>query len=327
MPSNQLDQLDAIWNAYQAGGYAAAADAAQPTAALDQFYLAVLAFGADDTAAALDAARRAHAANMNRRVYAQSVTYLERVLAQGKDNVYVDGAAFGAFVRGGGNVPLYNAASAQIKRIYGDYATLSVLDIGVGDGMALLPALTQSIRQIDLVEPSGAMLNRVTTQLEAWNITHRAYETTIQAFIDTYVETRGSGWDIVQATWSLQSVPPAERLDVAEWIAEHTDRVLLAEFDVPPFPQPFAPAHVRYVVERFERGLAEYTGDGDLVAQGFLLPVMFGYFDESEARTNWEGPIQGWADLLGAVGFEQVTPHKLYEYFWADAYLLDAQRG
>ncbi len=87
----------------------------------------------------------------------------------------------------------------------------------------------------------------------------------------------------------------------------------------------FGPDRVRYVLSHYENGLAEYDGDGGLVAQGFLMPVMFGYFDRSAARTNWEGPIQEWVAGLRAAGFEQVTLEKLYSYFWADSYLIVAQ--
>jgi hypothetical protein len=87
----------------------------------------------------------------------------------------------------------------------------------------------------------------------------------------------------------------------------------------------YGPDRVQYVIERYERGLAEYDGDGGVVAQGFLMPVMFGYFDRTAARTNWEGPIQGWENALHTAGFQTVRRHKLFAYFWADAYLLDAR--
>jgi len=62
----------------------------------------------------------------------------------------------------------------------------------------------------------------------------------------------------------------------------------------------------------------------DLVAQGFLMPVMFGYFDPTAARTNYEQPLQAWVVQLQAAGFCQVSPRLLCPCWWAPAYLLDA---
>ena len=45
------------------------------------------------------------------------------------------------------------------------------------------------------------------------------------------------------------------------------------------------------------------------------MPVLFGYFDRTAARTNWEGPIQGWADDLRAAGFTTVQTRLLSPYW------------
>ena len=310
--------LNTLWDLWQAEGYDAVC-AAPLTDPLDHFYRALLAFGTDDFAQAAADARAAAALNPDSLVYAHATTYLERVLAQGKTNVYVDGTAFAAFIRGGGNVGLYTSTSAALRSVYERHSALHLLDIGVGDGMALLPALTGSVRQVDLVEPSEAMLAHTTQALAEQGIAHQAANQTVQAFM----EQEQGRWDVIQATYSLQSVPPTERGAVFEWLRVHGDQVLIAEFDVPAFTGTFAPDHVQYVVARFERGLGEY--EGDLVAQGFLMPVMFGYFDQSAARTNWEEPIQNWCTALRAAGFEQVQTTRLFEYFWADAYLINAR--
>ena len=65
--------------------------------------------------------------------------------------------------------------------------------------------------------------------------------------------------------------------------------------------------------------------DRDLVAQGFLMPVMFGHLNLTAARTNHEQPLQDWVVQLQAAGFCQVAPRLLYRYWWATAYLLDAR--
>jgi hypothetical protein len=286
---------------------------------LEHFYQALVAYSAGDLAQAAAWAHKAVELAPDTTVFVQAAAYLDRVLEHGKSGVYIDGEAFGAFIRGGGNVDLYTAASEALHNIYGEYETLSLLDIGVGDGLALLPALTENITRLDLIEPSEAMLGRTTAQLTDWQVPHHAFQGTIQDFIRTETGT----WDMIQATWSLQSVPPAERPAIFAWARAHGERLLVAEFDVPNFPNVTDPHRVQHIVGRYAEGLAEY--EGDQVAQGFLMPVMFGYFDQSAARTNWEGPIQEWADALHTAGFDHVTRQKLYDYWWAPAYLLDAR--
>ena len=323
-----MNTLETLWRSYQQGGYEAVRSVALPPTpenALPHFYLALLAFGADALPQAATWAQAAASAQPDSHVFTQAARYLQRVQTQGKAHVYVAGDAFAAFIRGGSNVALYAAASAALRERYADYAALRLLDIGVGDGLALLPALTDNVTALTLVEPSASMLRKTVQALEARDIPLQTHNMPIQAFIATSAGQQGQ-WEIAQATWSLQSVPPDERPRVLEWMHAHSQRALIVEFDVPQFSAMFAPERVRYVVERYERGLAEYAHDGGLVAQGFLMPVMFGYFDRSTERTNWEGPIAEWADALRAVGFADVRAHKLYPYFWADAYLLDAHR-
>ena len=150
-----------------------------------------------------------------------------------------------------------------------------------------------------------------------------SFSGTIQQFM-ARVEP-GRRWDIAQATFSLQSVPPADRGAVLRWLRGAADRVLIAEFDVPRFPSMFAPEHFHYVVQRYERGLAEYADDAGFVAQGFLIPVMCGYFDPSVARTNYEQPASEWMAELRAAGFRNVNCRELNDYWWATAVLLDAR--
>jgi hypothetical protein len=168
------------------------------------------------------------------------------------------------------------------------------------------------------------MLTRTTTALAERGITAGAFKGTLQDFMTSTEENQR--WDVVEATYSLQSIPPAQRPGVFQWLKRHGRRLLIAEFDVPDFfEEMFAPARVRHIVSRYQLGLAEYTQDGGKVAQGFLMPVMFGYFDPTAARTNYEQPIQTWANGLIAAGFTDVQARPLYPYWWADAYLIDAK--
>lgn len=312
--------LEALWQLYQTAGYASVR-AAPRGDALDHFYLALLAYGEDDFVQAAASARAAARLEPSSALFEQAAQYLDRVREQGKAAVYVDGEAFAAFTRGGGNVELYARASQALHDVYDEYESLTLLDIGVGDGLALLPALTQNITRLDLIEPSEAMLAQTTRQLDAWQVPYRAHQMTIQQFM----KGNGTTWDVIQATWSLQSVSPADRPGVFAWLRAHGAHALIAEFDVPEFGALYEPARVQQFAGRYHDGLAEYAGDGGLVAQGFLMPVLFGYFDRSAARTNYEGPIDAWVDGLRAAGFDQIETRAIYPYWWADAYLIDAR--
>jgi len=312
--------LTAIWTAYQSGGLPAAAGAATDDAA-SRFYLALLAFADEEFAQAAGQAAQAAALAPGRALFREAAAYLGRVARAGKASVYVDGDAFTAFIRGGGNVPLYQAVSNALALAYDDYSRLDLLDIGVGDGLALLPALPPGIARLDLVEPAVDMLGRTSAALTGLGVPHHPYAESIQQFMGH----ANGPWDITQATFSLQSLPPAERAVVLPWLRAHTQRLLVAEFDVPDHGEQLAPARAMHFAERYERGLAEYRFESDDVAQGFLMPVFFGYFDRSSARTNYEQPIEQWERELQAAGFVDVERRHLHDYWWADAFILDAR--
>jgi hypothetical protein len=312
--------LQALWELYNTHGYSAVKQA-NLTRAIEHFYLALLAFGDDDISQALASAREAARIEPASPIFVEGAKYLKRVSEKGKAGVYVDSEAFSAFVRGGGNIELYESVSAALRAIYQEYETLDLLDIGVGDGLALLPALTRNILHLDIVEPSEALLAQTETALKEWGMSYHAYDDDIQHFITLDV----GNWDIIQGTWSFQSIPTDERRAIFDWCRQHGKRLLIAEFDVPNFEALYSPERVLYVLDHYWAGLAEYAEEGSIVAQGFLMPVMFGYFDRSASRTNYEGPIQSWVDDVRAVGFEKVETRLLYSYWWADAYLIDAQ--
>lgn len=308
-----------IWQAYQSNGLpgARAVSGDEPA---EQLYLAVLAFGANEFARAAEAAARGAILAPESLLLREAAAYLSRLQSQGRASVYVSGEAFGAFIRGGGNIPLYQAVSAALRAVYGEYDQFSLLDVGVGDGLALLPALTPNVTQLDLVEPSAAMLTRTGAALDERGVAYQAFTGGIQAFAS---QPQGH-WQLAQATFSLQSLAPDERRAALVWLREHAERLLLVEFDPPAADEMYAPTRLEQFVARYEQGLAEYADDGGLVAQGFLMPVFFGYFDQSAARTNYEQPIAQWQHELQAVGFAAPRRQLLYNYWWAPAYLLDA---
>ncbi|BCX02217.1 MAG: hypothetical protein KatS3mg053_0155 [Candidatus Roseilinea sp.] len=293
-------------------------------AALDDFRRALIAYGERDFDRARRLAQQAAQSDPANIVYSAAVTYLDCVMREGQSQVYVAPEAFGAFIRGGGNIPLYARTSAVLRRAYAEYASLALLDIGVGDGLALLPSLTPNISRLDVLDPSRAMLDRASAALNARGVAHRAIHMTVQQFL----RTDAGRYDIAQATFAMQALPPGERPDVLAGLRAFADRLLIVEFDVPDFEAAredlAAPARVRYFVERYRRGLAEYAGHGDLVAQGFLMPIFFGAFDPGEARLNWEMPIAGWVRAVREAGFDAVRIEPIYDYWWATAYLISA---
>ncbi len=314
-----LMALEAIYRGYLAGGLSAAAEAPDRSAPA-QFYLALLAYGAGERAEALRYTQAAAARDPASPLYTAAASYLARTLPGADASVYSAPEAYAAFIRGGGNLGLYAATSAALRAAQLSNRARSLLDIGVGDGMALLPALTNEIEQLDLVEPSAALLASTCQQLDAHGRQYRAFNGTLQDFV---AQNTGS-WDIAEATFSLQSIVPEERAPLLAWLRAHCRRLLIAEFDVPDYAEQFAPARATYVSERFAQGVAEYADDGGLVAQGFLMPVMFGSFDRTAARTNYEQPMAAWAEQLRAAGFARVTTTELYPYWWAPACLLEA---
>jgi len=315
--------LEKIWECYCAAGLDAAAAAPAPSPD-ETLYLALLAFADERYAeAAAFAARAAEAAPADP-LYAAAAAYLARVHREGKTHVYVSAEGFAAFIRGGGNVPLYQQTSAALANHY-PTEPFDLLDIGPGDGLALLPALTRAVRQVTLVEPAAPLRERCAAALAARGTPFDAFPGRLQEFTaDPAMASRR--WAVAESTYCLHGIEPAERPALLSWLRAHTDTLLVAEFDAPPMDQPLAPELVRHVLGRYREGLAEYAGaDDETVAQGFLMPVLFGYVDRGATRTTFEQPMEGWEALLREAGFAQVERVLLHRYWWAPAWLLVAR--
>ena len=285
------------------------------------FAAIVRAYAADELAAAAELAARAAASSPQDLLLTAAATYLGQVHQHGRAGLYVSGAAFGAFIRGGGNVALYAALSAALRQTYQQQGQFALLDIGVGDGLALLPALTPNIRRLDIAEPSGALLAQTSAALDARGIAHRAFPVRAQEI----ARRQRNRWEIVQATFSLHNIPRQERTETLRLLRPQAQQLLVAEFDVPDlFDTPLSDAAIAYVAAHYRQGLAEYSDDDGLVSQGFLMPIMFGYFAPGASRSTYEQPLDAWAADLRAAGFAQVRSTLLHRYWWADAYLLVA---
>jgi hypothetical protein len=305
-------------HAARQGGAAAADVEHLADDAESALYWAVWAHTDGDRVTAAKAARRAAEFDPGSELARLLAAYLGGEGPVG--GVYDSPDAFRAFTRGGGNIPLYAATSAALWAAHSRWPGM-LLDIGVGDGRALLPALSSHIGSVDVVEPSGELLKETVAELTRLGVPHRAYYGVIEDFARDH---NGRQWDITQATFALQSLEPAQRRDTLRWIRAHTRALVLVEFDVPHPSSPFEPDWFRSCIRSTERGLREYDEDRDLVALGFILPVVLGFFDTHGRRTNWEQPISAWSDDLQDAGFAHVSSQHLYDYWWRPAWMLEA---
>src|SRR3954451_3923001 len=126
----------------------------------------------------------------------------------GDGRVYDRPAAFTAFIRGGGNVELYERVSAALAQRYRQLGVESIVDIGCGDGRALVPALAAAgvSPALTLVEPSEALLSAALDAL-AGQARVTAHAVDAAAFTADLTER----FDLAESTFALHAIPPAER--------------------------------------------------------------------------------------------------------------------
>jgi SAM-dependent methyltransferase len=265
----------------------------------------------------IGAARTALAARSERPLLnAALATYL----ADTRDgHVYDQPAAFTAFIRGGGNVGLYDAVTAALADRYRRLGVESLVDIGCGDGRALVPALAAAgiSPALTLVEPSAALLSAARDALAGYAVT--AHATGAAAFADGLTAT----FDLAESTFALHAIPPAERSVVLTALRGHVGHLVLAEFDFPAHP-PGSAELLAFLADTYERGLAEYDADRDLVAQGFLMPVLTGQLTPDAPRSTWEQPATAWVRQVEACGYRDVTVEPLCDYWSSPAFVLTA---
>jgi SAM-dependent methyltransferase len=284
--------------------------------------LAALAAGRD--ADALRLARDAATAAPGARLPVALAAHLQQPAGP---PVYGDPTAFRAFIAGGGNVPLYAATSAALGDAHRRHGATSLLDVGCGDGRALLPALAapaSTIGRVDVVEPSAAMLEACVAGLEALSrrraLTWGAHGTDAAAFLAGL--PGDARWDVGELSFAGHAMAPPERAPVLAALRRRVGVLLLVEFDVPGLERG-GPAHLVHLAERYEAGLAEY--DGDLVPLGFLLPVLVGQLAPARTPDVWEQPAAAWAEELRGAGFAEVSVQPVADHWWAPAVLLSAR--
>ena len=275
---------------------------------------ALRALTTGDTAAA----RTALAARTDRPLLSSALaSYLS---GAGGGRVYDQPAAFTAFIRGGGNIELYEKVSAALAGRYRRLGVESLVDIGCGDGRALVPALAAAggSPAVTLVEPSAALLAAARDALAGYAVsTHAADAAAFTADLT-------GRFDLAESTFALHAIPPAERSAVLTALRGHVGDVVLAEFDFPAH-RPGTPEHLAFLADTYERGLAEYDADRDLVAQGFLMPVLAGQLAPGAPRSTWEQPATAWAAQLEACGYRDVSVEPLCDYWSSPAFLLTAR--
>ncbi|WP_437568580.1 class I SAM-dependent methyltransferase [Sorangium sp. So ce542] len=228
--------LERIWDRHRAAGLDEAAAAAAAPSPEELCYLAMLAFADERTADAAAFAARAAEASPGDPLFRAAAAHLARVAREGKRNVYVSAEGFAAFIRGGGNVPLYRETSAALAGQYPE-APFDLLDIGAGDGMALLPALTPAVRRVTVVEPAAPLLERCAAALSARGVGFEAFSGRFQDLAaDPAMASRS--WAVAQATFGLHAIAPAERPALLRWARARCDLLLSAEFDAPRMDEP-----------------------------------------------------------------------------------------
>jgi hypothetical protein len=272
-----------------------------------------------DRASAVEAADRA-AAEAPEGLLALALAGYLRERAEDAAEVYADPVAFQAFISGGGNIDLYAAVSRTLAERYRQIHASNILDFGCGDGRAVYPAVATVDRAgltLDLVEPGAALLAAAITRGRALTATVRHHRRTAQEFVATLAPDF-AGWDVVEATFALSAIPPREADEVLARLRPYARRLVILEFDVPEFSEE-GDGRLSYLVDRYERGLAEYAADRDLVARGFLLPVLVGQVEPGHPRSTWERPARDWAQVLRDAGYGSVAVEPVHDYWWAPA--------
>jgi hypothetical protein len=240
-------------------------------------------------------------------------------------SVYTEPSAFQAFISGGGNVGLYAATATALAAAYDRTSAGSVLDLGSGDGRALIAAAVLSRDRrphFDLVEPSAVLPSSATSQLRALDIDALAHAMTAQQFARDV--PNGRRWDVAESTFALHTLPTEEREQVLRELRGHVHELVIVEFDVPD-THVGSEDHLRFLADTYELGLSEYGADRNLVADGCLIPVLIGQLAPDAARMTFEQPAAAWAKQLTRCGYSNVTCSELYPYWSSAAFVLTAR--
>lgn len=242
---------------------------------------------------------------------------------------YEQAEAFQVFINGGGNVALYDAVHVALAELHRALGVRSLLDIGAGDGRALLPPLSSlgdTLARLGVVEPSQDLLKSLKLGLDEVGLGDRTEielrPETLQRFVQH--PHAGPRWDLAQATFSLQSLAPRERIEALKALRSRIDALAIIEFDVPDLVAG-SEAELFSIAARFESGLIGYGEDAPLVAEGFLAPMLLGKVRDPSQRHNWEQPADLWVQELRTAGYEVDGVRTVAPYSWSSAFLVVAR--
>ena len=260
-------------------------------------------------------------------LYAQAARWLDRAARGAEGGAYSDPEGFSAYGRGRSAQAFLEARVELLTGEWRGATPATVLDVGVGDGVVLARAVERAglvhPPTFDLVEPASGLLARASSAMEALHPRPpmRVHAASIQDFAARAAE--GDRWDLAQALVSLQSLERAARAPVLARLRTRADRLIVAEFDVTLGRLDLlSRERIRRVHDRYLEGLAEYADPVDAdtrekAVQGFLMPMLFGYFAPGEARSNDEQPIEDWARELEGAGFAIERCEPIAEHWWA----------
>jgi hypothetical protein len=147
------------------------------------------------------------------------------------------------------------------------------------------------------------------------------WHSTAQAFVENLDPSMR--WDLLQATFALQALPRAERMEVLRRLRPRVQRLALVEFDIPRLAHG-SDAYIDSLLHRYHRIAAGYNDDRALVAHGFLAPMLLGQLRPPLQPSNWEQPQPDWQEDLAACGYHTVHSATLFDYAWSPAFLLVA---
>jgi SAM-dependent methyltransferase len=240
-----------------------------------------------------------------------------------QSGVYQEPSSFQEFIDNGDNPNLYARTIDHLHTIHQDANPASLLDIGCGDGRVTAAVLGPGIKTVNLIEPSQELLSQAESQ-SGWpgDTTIQGHPATLDGFLDTLGP--GARFALVQSTFAMHTTLPERRPALLSRLAEHTDRVVMVDFDVPAFSSR-SPEHAAYAAARYQHGVSEYI-EHPAVIDGFLMPVLVAQFDPSQTPMTFEQPAKAWTIQFEQAGFD-VTLSKVTDYWWAQAFLLDATTG
>lgn len=263
---------------------------------------------------ALEGALTAQGANPDDALIAALATYLQ---AGGAASVYDQPAAFDEFISFGGNPPMYERTIAALHEVQQRVAPAHVIDIGCGDGRVTGASLASTVRRVDLLEPSRALLDAAAGSIARPGLEVRP----VCATLTDHLAHSSDRWDLAQATFALHNLDAKQRTAAWEEMRDRTAVLAIVEFDVPDHPEG-SDAHFEFLARSYSVGVSEYL-DHPNVVQGFLMPVLTGQLDPSRPRYTHEQPIDAWCDELERAGF-RTERTLVFDYWWSPATLIVA---